>query len=68
VNPLDIVRRSGSGKQPNVNYTFGNHHRIDFMDFMGKPSFSKTPAMDTMAQELTAGHAWQFSPIESCDP
>jgi N-acetylglucosamine-6-sulfatase len=49
-NPLEIVRTIEAGKQPNMILILSDDHRYDFMSFMGRPSFLKTPALDTMAK------------------
>jgi len=38
-------------KTPNVIFILSDDHRYDFMGFMGKPEFLKTPGMDKMAGE-----------------
>ena len=50
-NILDDIKKKGAGKRPNIIFILSDDHRFDFMSFMGKPSFIKTPAMDKMAKK-----------------
>lgn len=45
-----VERIPGSG-MPNIIYILSDDHRYDFMGFMGKPEFLKTPNLDRMARE-----------------
>ncbi len=45
------IKRISDSKQPNIIFILSDDHRYDFMSFMGKPSFLKTPAMDKMSKE-----------------
>ncbi len=45
-----IERIPGAGT-PNIIYILSDDHRYDFMSFMGKPEFLKTPNLDRMAKE-----------------
>jgi N-acetylglucosamine-6-sulfatase len=40
-----------NSRQRNVIFILSDDHRYDFMGFMGKPKFLKTPHMDRMAKE-----------------
>jgi N-acetylglucosamine-6-sulfatase len=43
--------RAANGKPRNVIFILSDDHRYDFMGFMGRPKFLKTPSMDRMARE-----------------
>ena len=45
------IEKLADTKQRNVIFILSDDHRFDFMSFMDKPSFLKTPAMDRMAKE-----------------
>jgi N-acetylglucosamine-6-sulfatase len=46
-----VINKISGAKQSNIIFILSDDHRFDFMSFMGKPSFIKTPAMDKMAKE-----------------
>jgi N-acetylglucosamine-6-sulfatase len=46
-----IIERIPGAATPNIIYILSDDHRYDFMSFMGKPKFIKTPNLDKMARE-----------------
>ncbi len=45
------IEKIPDAKQPNIIFILSDDHRYDFMSFMKKPTFLKTPALDKMANE-----------------
>jgi arylsulfatase A-like enzyme len=48
---IEILSRKSGQKPKNVIFILSDDHRYDFMGFMGKPPFLKTPNMDKMAAQ-----------------
>lgn len=50
-NSLNLKKKRGHSKSRNMIFILSDDHRYDFMSFMGKPSFLKTPNLDRMAHD-----------------
>jgi len=50
-NPLHFDKLTGEKKPLNVIFILSDDHRFDYMGFMGKVPWLKTPNMDRMAEE-----------------